>query len=184
MRLKNLGPLWLLLCAGGLGLYLLRPDLFSADSIGALLGEELYVGLGLYFVLSCLRALLLIPLSPLLVAGILLFPPVPLFIVTMISVVVASILIYVLADKLGFDEYFERKYPQQLANIRHKLARHEWPVLIVWGAAPVLPTDLIVYAGSVLRLGLMKTVLGVTLGETLMCALYIFLGDTGLDALD
>jgi uncharacterized membrane protein YdjX (TVP38/TMEM64 family) len=181
---KRLGLFWALVPVTALGFYIFHPTLFSVENISTLLQGELYMGLGLYLLLSCLRGLVLIPLSPLLLAGILLFPPVPLFIVTMVGIVIASILIYVLADKLGFDEYFEEEYPRQLEALRHKLQHNEWPVLIAWGAAPILPTDLIVYAGSVLRLGLLRTVLGVTIGEALVCALYIFVGDAGLDALN
>jgi uncharacterized membrane protein YdjX (TVP38/TMEM64 family) len=180
---KRLGLFWALVPITALGFYIFDPKLFSVENITALLEGELYMGLGLYLLLSCLRGLMLIPLSPLLLAGILLFPPVPLFIVTMVGIIIASMLIYVLADKLGFDEYFEEEYPRQLAALRHKLEHNEWPVLIAWSAAPMLPTDLIVYAGSVLRLGMARTVFGVALGEALICALYIFAGDAGLDAL-
>jgi uncharacterized membrane protein YdjX (TVP38/TMEM64 family) len=61
--------------------------------------------------------------------------------------------------------------------VRGLLARYELPVIIGWSFFPLAPTDLVVYLCGVMRVSVAKCLLGVTIGEGAICALYIFGGD-------
>jgi uncharacterized membrane protein YdjX (TVP38/TMEM64 family) len=60
------------------------------------------------------------------------------------------------------------------------LERYELPIIIGWSFFPLVPTDLICYVCGTLRVNFWKCLLGVTIGESAICAAYIFLGDFAL----
>lgn len=175
---------WLAFAGLCLSLYFLRPDLFEPDRIQSFFSSNLELGLLGYLVLATLRGLTLIPLTPLLFAGILVFPPLPLFLVNQVGVYTSSALIYYLARYLGFDAYFQARYPTQIARLTSLLDKAKLPVITTWGFFPFLPTDLIVYVCSVLRISALVTLLGVSIGEGVICAVYIFGGSAGLEVLE
>lgn len=172
---------WLGLVAVCLGLYVLQPQLFEPESIRRFFSDNLVLGLLAYFLISTVRGATLIPSTPIVLAGILVFPPWPLFLVNQLAVLSSSTLLYVLTRRLRFDHYFQSRYPRYIASLTHMLRGHrQLPVISAWGFAPFVPTDMIVYVCSVLRVRLSITLLGVSVGEGVICALYIFGGYAGL----
>jgi uncharacterized membrane protein YdjX (TVP38/TMEM64 family) len=81
-------------------------------------------------------------------------------------------------------EVFERRHAHRVGQLRAALARYELPIIIGWSFFPLAPTDLIVYVCGVLRVDFRKCLLGVTIGEGAICAIYIFLGDYFLRVLE
>ncbi len=173
--------LWGALIVGSLLLYYLFPDVFSPDNIRQFFNTNLYTGLAVYLLLASLRGFTMIPLTPLLFAGILVFPPLPFLLVNMIGIVVSSALVYYLARYFRFDDFFDKHYPAQIAKLTKLLRNREMPVILLWSFAPIFPTDLIVYVCSVLRISVVKTLAGVLVGETIICAVYIYGGVAGLN---
>ena len=53
-------------------------------------------------------------------------------------------------------------------------------IVIAWSFFPIAPTDLVVYVCGALNIDLKKCLLGVTVGEGAICAIYIFLGGQAL----
>lgn len=172
---------WAAFVAICLWLYYLNPDVFTPESIRGWFGDNLYLGLLIYVVLFCVRAFTLIPHTPLLVTGILVFPPLPLFFANLLGVNGTVAIIYFLSRKLRFDQYFDTRYPLQIGKLSQLLRNREFPVIVLWSFALVLPTDLIVYVCSVLRIKPVKAFVGVSIGEGVISALYIFGGAAGLD---
>ncbi|MEX1056138.1 MAG: VTT domain-containing protein, partial [Natronospirillum sp.] len=145
--------------------------------------DNLVAGLLGYFVISTLRGFTLIPSTPIVLAGVLVFPPVPLFLVNQAAVYTSSAIVYFMARQFRFDHYFHEHYPDQVKRLTALLQRRELVVISAWGFMPVVPSDMIVYVCSVLRIRLWKTLLGVSIGEGIICALYIFGGAMGLEVL-
>jgi uncharacterized membrane protein YdjX (TVP38/TMEM64 family) len=133
-----------------------------------------------YLALGCLRGFTLIPVTYLLVAGMLVLPPWPLFLLTVAGIVVSSTAVYYFAEAMQFDRFFERKYGPQVARLRALMTRRELPIVIAWSFFPIAPTDLVCYVCGALKVDLKKCLLGVTLGEGTICAIYIFLGGRAL----
>lgn len=127
----------------------------------------------IYFLLLSARGMTMIPSTPLLLAGILIFDPLELFIVNMAGILSSSTLVYYFSKYLGFDMYFEMKYGKYTKKIRNGLTDKELPVIVGWSFFPLVPTDLIVYIGSSLRIPLLKCLLGVFIGESVINAFYI-----------
>ena len=66
--------------------------------------SALYLGLG------CVRGFTLVPATYLLLAGMLMLPPVPLFLLTLAGILVSSTAVYYFAEAMGFAELFERRH--------------------------------------------------------------------------
>jgi uncharacterized membrane protein YdjX (TVP38/TMEM64 family) len=141
------------------------------------------VGYGLYLLAGSLRGFTLIPCTNLVLLAIPIFPPVPLFIATLIGIAISSASIYAFADSLHIAEYFESKHPEKVARVRQALAKHPTTIVMAWSFFPVVPTDLICYVAGVMEIPFARFMLGVLVGEGAICALYIFAGRTLLSFL-
>ena len=175
--------LWLVLIVTCLGLYTLEPQLFEPANIRKFFSNNLYSGLAVYLVICTLRGFTLIPSTPFVLAGILVFPPLPLFLVNQVAVYSSSAVLYFMTKSMRFDNFFFTHYPEQVERLINLLRKRELPVISLWGFAPFIPTDMIVCICSVLRISVWKTLMGVSLGEGIICAIYIFGGSATLAAL-
>jgi uncharacterized membrane protein YdjX (TVP38/TMEM64 family) len=110
----------------------------------------------------------------------LVLPPIPLYLLTLIGIAVSSAAVYLFAGAMELDRYFERHYAPQVARLRAQLSRREFPIVVAWSFFPIAPTDLICYVCGALAVDLKKCLLGVTIGEGTICAIYIFLGGRAL----
>lgn len=131
---------------------------------------------GVYLALGCLRGFTLVPATYLVVAGMLVLPPLPLYLLTVVGIIVSSAAVYYFAEAMQFDRFFERKHAAQIARLRRLLEKCELPIVIAWSFFPIAPTDLICYVCGALKVDLKKCLVGVTIGEGTICAIYIFLG--------
>lgn len=166
--------LWLLLITGGGTVYFLFPDQINILFLKELPEKYPHIALSIYFLLLSARGLTMIPSTPLLLAGVLIFDPTELFIVNMAGILSSSTIVYYFSKYLGFDLYFETKYGKYVRKMRRGITDKELPVIVGWSFFPLVPTDLIVYVGSSLGIPVLKCLLGVFLGEFVINAFYIF----------
>jgi uncharacterized membrane protein YdjX (TVP38/TMEM64 family) len=169
--------LWLVFFFISLYVYFFKGD-FVASKFSGIFSASLIMGYVVYLIAGCLRGFTLIPITYFIVIGIILLPPTPLYILTMVGVMVSSTCVYYFSEYMDFDQYFESKYKRQVREAKEILSRNELPIVIVWSFMPFLPTDLICYVCGALKIDIKKFLLGVFIGEGLSCAIYIFLGKT------
>lgn len=175
--------LWLGLVTICLALYFIYPQFFSPQYLRQFFTGHLFEGLTLYFIISTLRGFTLVPSTPLVLAGVLVFPPWPLFLVNQAAVYTSSAIVYFMARYVRFDHFFMTHYEKQTIRLMALLHRRELPVIAIWGFAPMVPSDMIVYVCSSLRISVVKTLIGISIGEGAICALYIFAGAYSLSAI-
>lgn len=179
MRTKKLAfYFWLLLITTGMATYLLYPEKINLSFLKELSENYYTAALVIYLLILSARGLTMIPSTPLLLAGILLFEPAELFAVNMAGILVSSTIVYYFSQYLGFDVYFETKYAGYASKIRKKLEDKELPIIVGWSFFPLVPTDLIVYLGSTLRINVFKCLLGVFIGEAVLNSFYILSATT------
>ena len=166
---------WFLLVTVSLYFYFFAGNVVQAK-LTSIFGSSLIMGYVIYLIAGCLRGFTLIPITYFIVAGVILLPPLPLYILTMVTVLVSSASVYYFSEYLNFDQYFERRYPKQIQSIKNFLSKNELPIVIGWSFAPFLPTDLICYVCGAMNVDIKKFLFGVMLGEGISCAIYIFLG--------
>ncbi|KND47840.1 MAG: hypothetical protein AB201_02925 [Parcubacteria bacterium C7867-006] len=167
--------IWFLMIGVSLYYYFFAGSVIRTE-FSRIFGSSLVLGYFVYLLAGCLRGFTLIPITYLIVVGILFLPPLPLYFLTMIGVFVSSLSIYYFSEYLNFDEYFEKKHPKQIQSIKNFLVKNELPIVVGWSFAPFLPTDLICYVCGAMEINVKKFIFGVIVGEGISCAIYIFLG--------
>ena len=130
-----------------------------------------------YLALGAVRGFTLVPSTTLVLAALPFVPPGPLLIATLAGIMISSTSIYYFSAALRIDERVAKKHPEKIARLTDLVNRYEMPIIIGWSFFPLVPTDLICYVCGVLRVRFWKFLLGVTLGEGAICAIYIYGGD-------
>ena len=172
--------LWLALLTPALYFYL-----FERESLQRLLAtladSPPRWAYAIYLILGCIRGFTLVPATYLVVAGMLFLSPVPLYLLTLVGIIVSSAAVYYFAEAMQFDRLFERRYGVKVARLRDLLARRQLPIVVIWSFFPFAPTDVVCYVCGALKVDLVKCLLGVAIGEGAICAVYIFVGRQALD---
>ncbi len=170
---------WLGVIVTGVGSYLLYPQVFTAENVADFLRRfegEIWL---IYLVMSALRGFSLLPSTPLVIAGTLLFPDQPFAVlaVSIVGILSSSTMIYFFSEFLGFNEFFENHKPE----LTHKLkAKLEHPLgflfIALWAFFPLVPTDLVCYLAGTTKMNYWKFIAAVMAGELILCSIYIFFG--------
>jgi uncharacterized membrane protein YdjX (TVP38/TMEM64 family) len=170
--------LWLLVVTAGVSIYIFFPEKLSHSFLQEISKNNVFTVLFIYYLIISLRGLMLIPSTPLLLAGVLIFDPFKLYLINLAGILTSSVIVYYFSKYLGFDIYFEMKYGKTAQKIRDKLTDKELPIIVGWSFFPLTPTDLVVYIGSTLRINVFKCLLGVLIGEAVLTAFYIITATT------
>lgn len=176
---KILRGFWLGFLAVIVSLYIIYGQYLTPESITAWIKAHTHALLIVYSILCVIRGLTLIPATPFIFAGILLFPHSPgqLLAISLVCILLSSTLIYYGSGYMGFGDYFEKKYPSKIADFRQRLNHPSGFFFIAgWSLLPFTPTDLIVYVGGSIKLPFQKVIIPLIIGEGIICAVYIFNG--------
>jgi uncharacterized membrane protein YdjX (TVP38/TMEM64 family) len=173
--------MWAAAVLSAIALFLSHPEKFTAANIAAFLTAfrtEIWL---IYLLLSVLRGFTLLPSTPLVLAGTLLYPDQPYLVlaISISGIVISSGLIYFCSEALGFSEYFESKKPAAVSRIRRRL-EHPWGLAFValWAFFPLVPTDAVCYVAGTIRMNFPKFIFAVFVGELLLCSIYVFGGNS------
>jgi len=171
--------IWVSVLVSAVAFYLADPARFTAANLAAFINTfhtEIWF---VYFGLSVIRGFTLLPSTPLVLAGTLLFPNAPwsVFFTSMAGILVSSSLIYFCSEALGFSDFFESKKPVVIANLRKRLERPTGLIFVsIWAFFPFVPTDAVCYVAGTIRMNYLKFIAAVFIGESILCSFYIFLG--------
>ena len=171
---------WLLFAAAFLLLYYVYRGRWDSELRG-LAESSLVLGYAVYLTLGAVRGFTLIPVTNLVLLGIPLFPPLPLFLLTLAGIAVSSACVYWFADSLRLGEHFESKHRARTERFRAALGRNPTAIVIAWSFFPLAPTDLICYVCGAMRMPIARVLIGVLIGEGAICAAYIFAGSSLLN---
>jgi uncharacterized membrane protein YdjX (TVP38/TMEM64 family) len=165
---------WILAVAVVLVLYFTHKDQIDVEWIRGVVHDNRILIIPFYLLLLSCLGLTFIPSTPFAIAGVALFDPVLAYLLNLVGIITSSTIVYHFAGFLGLREAFESKYPDKIRKVKSALARKELPIIVGWSFFPVVPTDLIIYVASTLKIPLWKCLLGVLLGEGVLNAFYIF----------
>jgi uncharacterized membrane protein YdjX (TVP38/TMEM64 family) len=167
---------WLTLIAAGLTLYFIFPEHFTQENISAFVrayeGQMLLV----YFLICVARGAFLIPSTPFVLAGGILFPD-NLWMVLAISmagVMAGSCFIYYFTEFLGVDKVIQKRFGHKLERTRRGMDKYGFWIVVAWSFFPLVPTDLIAYVAGITRMPAWKFLPGVFLGELPIVSVYVF----------
>jgi len=165
--------LWVVLVAVVLTLYLTNRERIDVEWIRGVVHDSRYLVLPFYLLLLSSLGLFFIPSTPFAIAGVFLFDPTLAYFLNLIGIITSSTIVYHFARFLGLTAVFETRYPNQTQKVRKALEHREFPIIIGWSFFPVVPTDLVIYVASTLKIPLWKCLLGVLIGEGTLNAFYI-----------
>jgi len=170
---------WVVALVGVLTHYLFHREHYSPENLAAFLQRHESWALLLFLILSVVRAVVLLPATPLVLAGALLMPGQPwrVLFISLAGIALASTLIYRFSEWLGFRPHFERAAPEQVRRIERWL-RHPWGAVCVagWALFPFVPTDLVCYVAGTVRMPFGRFLGAILAGESILCAVYVFGG--------
>ena len=167
--------LWLGFIVLVLSFLLINPTI--AKDIFTYLSEKgWYYVYFLIFVLGALRAFTFIPVTNLIVLGLLFVPATPLYFLIISGIMISSLSVFYFFEYLHIDKMLEKKYHKQIDTTKYYMNKYELPVIILWAMNPILPSDIICYVSGTLRVNVYKFALGLLIGEGAACAVYIFGG--------
>ena len=172
---------WLLILGVVLGFYVTHAEEFTPRQIAADLRQFEHGLLLLYLLASVTRALVLIPSTPFVLAGCLLFPQRLALVlgISLLGIALSATLIYHFTGALGLDRWCETRHPRQVERLTRLLSgRWGFGVLVAWAFFPLAPTDLACYLAGALKLPFWSYLLAICLGELLVCAGYVWLSQT------
>ncbi|WP_083824930.1 VTT domain-containing protein [Methanoplanus limicola] len=156
-----------------LSVYCLNPEYFNFLKFGPFAEKYYFTALLVYFIVLSLRGLTLLPSTPVLIAGILVFNPYHVFFVNISGTLLSAILVYRYSGYLQLGDYFESKFPAEILWVRNLFREREIPVIAGWSVCPFTHTDVIIYVSASLNIRLKKCLAGVLIGESFINAFYI-----------
>ncbi len=136
-----------------------------------------WIGLILYFLVSMIRGIFLLPALPIVVAGTLLFPEDRgfIYLISMIWVISSSFLIYEWSIFLWLDQYLSTHLTDDRRDqISRLIDRYGMWGVAFWAFLPFTPTDLVCYLAGTMRMNLWKFLLGIVVGEGVIIALIVW----------
>ncbi len=176
---KVIYVLWIAVVLAILGILLVNPSFFSVENLVAFVQKFETQLMVVYVLISFLRGLFLIPSTPFVLAGIILFPINPIFVisVSMGGILFTSILLYYFSDVLGFSKKLQKKFPKKMKVWENRLrSKHAIWIVLVWSFFPLVPTDLMCYIAGIVKMPLKYLLIGVGIGELILICCYVYLG--------
>ncbi len=165
---------WIAIVIVALCLYFFNRHIFDISFLKEYVGDNKLMVVSIYLIILTFIGLTFIPSTPFAVAGVLLFPPAEAYLINLIGIATSSVIVYYFTKYLRLDLWIENKYPKQITKIRNALKRKELPIIAAWSFFPVVPTDLIIYVSSSLKIPFWKCLTGILIGEGSLNACYIF----------
>ena len=156
--------------------YFLNPTVFSKEAIAKFISNYSSYSWAVFLVIHIVRGFVLLPSTPLIFAGVILFPTnlLGVLIISLVGILFSSLLIYFFSDKLGFSTIFKRRN-NKLGIIEKKLSgKNGYLYIMMWSFIPVVPTDLICYVSGALKIKIQVFMLSIFLGELALCSIYIY----------
>lgn len=160
-------------------------EYFDPTRLANLIREYKISSSVIYFFTIIVLEFFMIPTSPLVLAGALIFSddPFSFIIVTMAAIITSAILIYYFAQYMNLEEWLNKKFQKQFKYIQTKLNRYGFLIISGWSFLPLVSTGLICYTVGVLRYPLAKFLLALFIGETIRICLYTFTASGVVEAI-
>ncbi len=175
---KNIiAAIWIVFLIFCVGYVVTHREVFTAQAIADFLTQFKTSVFITYFVVSILRGLTLVPSTPLVLAGTILFPAEPFLVLTIsiIGILFSSTMLYYFSDYLGFGNYLERKHPAKIDKIKNRMQKSGgFAFIFIWAFFPLVPTDAVCYVAGILKINFARFLAAVGFGEIIICSIYIF----------
>lgn len=168
---KMILGIWIALIVAAIVLFFIFPEHFSAKGIKEFIAQFSTISLVVYAFICLIRGFFLIPSTPFVLAGALLFPDKlwMVFIISLIGILGSGTFIYYAARFLDFGE----KKANKINKIEEKIKEYGFWIVLGWAFFPIVPTDLICYVAGKTRINFWKYISALFIGEALLIVFYL-----------
>ena len=175
---KVLRIIWVALVLVGLVLFFLYPEWITKEALSNFVLNNSVSIFWTYLGICIIRGVFLLPSTPFVFAGIILFPESPwlVFSISMLGIIITAVYLYLASKFLEFNKLFGYKQSKKTAKIIKKLKKRGFLIVLGWSFFPLVPTDLICYIAGSIRMNFSKYISAVFIGEAILIGIYIFLG--------
>lgn len=155
-----------------------NPTFFTEESMARVMeawGGWAFAG---YVAISLVRGFFLVPSTPIILAGAILFPSAlpAVFVVSMVGIAVAGSALYHMPALAGYDDLLESKNPEKIARLKiHLVKPGAFWFVVGWSAFPFVPTDVICYAAGLVQMSFRRMMFAMLLGEFPLVVGYLIL---------
>jgi len=181
MKLKFvLGWFWFLAVLFCTVFLILQPQWLNPDFLKEILSSYQTNIVFVYCSILLIRIFFFIPPTPLLFLGFALFPTSKIMValIVLMSNCISATFYYYFAGTMGWNAYFQRKFPSQMQKLEAQLVGKKSLFLMsFWCFFPLIPTDLVCYVAAVVGLKYSTVISGVLIGQIPMLILYTWLGE-------
>src|SRR5690606_23966400 len=125
LRKKIALALWTILIVGGILVFALNPQLLQGSEMKNFIAENAVEMKSFYLLVCLLRCLTLIPATPFIAAGVLLFPDDLDYVmaVSTITVLIAATVHFYFSRVLEFDKLLERKFAGKMERFKNGMKK-------------------------------------------------------------
>lgn len=168
---------WIAAIIGLLGYSFYNPSFLDHEQMKITFEQYAQQLFLIYFLICMIRGVFLLPSSPFVVLGALLFPSQLwlIFFISLLGIFASACVLYFFSGFFGFDAYFKKKYPEKIQAIQGKVKSPKAFLFIVaWSAFPFVPTDLICYIAGTVRMPFSRMIIAMIIGEIPLVYFYVF----------
>jgi uncharacterized membrane protein YdjX (TVP38/TMEM64 family) len=169
--------MWLIAILLCLLYFFTHRDEFTTAAIASFFQKFNSYMLFAYFIVSIVRGFTLIPSTPFVLAGGILFPGQEwlVLLISLMGIACSATLIYHFSHLMRLGAVIEKRYPQE--KLKQKMeSRNGVFFVLLWSFFPVVPTDAICYAAGAAKMRFISYIFAVLLGELIICSVYVFTG--------
>ena len=181
---KTLFIFWMFSVLTFFGYSIYNPSLLDHEKMKSTLEQYTEQLILVYSLICLLRGMFLLPSSPFVVLGALLFPNELwlVFLISLIGIFSSSIILYYFSSFFGLDKYFKNNFPEKIKKIQAEMNSPKafW-LIVAWSAFPFVPTDLMCYAAGTIRMNFARMVTAMIIGEIPLVYLYVFCTQKALE---
>ena len=169
---------WVLLLLLVISLFVFSPEILEGKNLKIRIQNNNAQLEIVYAILCVIRAFTLIPATPFVITGVLLFPENPDFvlIVSLLTILLAASVHFYLSKYLHFDIYLNKKFKKSMKKLDKNMKKRGILFVFLWTIAPFLPSDPVYYLAGISGMQFIKFILTVFAGACLLLTVYIYLG--------
>ena len=175
--------LWMVLIVGGILVFVFNPNLFTGTEMKRFIAANALEMQSFYTFVCVLRCLTIIPATPFIAVGVLLFPENLDFVmaVSTVTVLIAATVHFFFSRMLEFDKLLERKFANKMERFRKGMKKRGFLYVYLWTMAPFLPSDPIYYIAGISGMKYWRFISAVFLGGCVIIVLYVYMGKDFFD---
>lgn len=167
--------LWIILLLGTILTILLFPSITDPNTLSTCVKQHPNRSVLIFLGVCILKAPTLFPITPIIIAGTIIFPEDPLTVIlsTWVGSQVGSVVHYFFPHWMGIDEWAHKKYPKQFEKVHTRMERNGHWVVFFISFIPVIPAELVYYTSGITGVPFWRYQLAIGISHAIVFTIYV-----------